>query len=447
MKRYVVKMGLLLATAVMGLPACETSELDEPTMETSEKEANSLLQIRTRALLTSEEATVSYPVYVYVFSGEQCVATQVIEQESQTLSIPLVEGLYDIYAIGGVSSEKYTLPAQQNASPSMEVALKEGEHHGDLMVGKSSVTLVDGGTNILTLAMERKVMVLQSVVLQKIPTYATAVSVTISPLWKNLKGIAYAGESGQITIPLTRQDDGRTWSFEGKEYILPPSDNSATIMVNVVKADGISSYSYNTADLLEAGYKLNIRGKYTEAVGVTLTGTITGAVWKEEKTISFEFNESGSTTADDDDFPATPTDYLLVDNIPEAGSTYEGCYVLSVTENNGVSEVLLLSSKQGTIGLTDGEEQESAMNKVNAAMASCSVSGIDGWRLMTRAEAQIMNGVASGSIPDKTSLSRYLFVDEGIVKATFMKGNFSPSSNLKSTDILRPVTIVKMKEN
>jgi hypothetical protein len=54
-------------------------------------------------------------------------------------------------------------------------------------------------------------------------------------------------------------------------------------------------YHCSTSDQLEAGYKINIDGTYAEAVGVNLTGTITGATWLGERTISFEFDENGST--------------------------------------------------------------------------------------------------------------------------------------------------------
>ena len=48
-----------------------------------------------------------------------------------------------------------------------------------------------------------------------------------------------------------------------------------------------------TGDNISA-YKINIDGTYTEAVGVNLTGTITGATWLGERTISFEFDENDS---------------------------------------------------------------------------------------------------------------------------------------------------------
>ena len=224
--RRISKLFLLLLVVGFCLTACEKTELSQEGTEISQKETNSLLQVRTRTTATGE---VSYPVNVYVFSGEKCVALQTISDAEQMLSIQLTEGSYVVYAVGGATAENYILPSQENATPSMAIMLQEGKKHTDLMVAQSNVVLVDGGTNVLTLAMERKVMMLQSMVLKNIPLAATEVSITISPLWEKVVGTSYEGTSGTETIALTKQEDGRTWSFSGSYYLLPSSANAATI--------------------------------------------------------------------------------------------------------------------------------------------------------------------------------------------------------------------------
>lgn len=77
-------------------------------------------------------------------------------------------------------------------------------------------------------------------------------------------------------------------------FLLPPSSSPASITVRITTATGTRSYTYQTSDELEEGYKINIEGTYTEAVGVTLSGTIEGAEWKGERTIRFDFDESGT---------------------------------------------------------------------------------------------------------------------------------------------------------
>ena len=450
MKQFLNKCFLLLAIAGV-FAACSTTDMSESVDEITQKEANSMLQVRTRATSVEGEATVSYPVYVYVFKGDDCVALQTIHDGNETLSIPLVEGTYSVYAVGGASSTDYTLPSQENATSSVTVVLKDGKSHGDLMVAKSTVVLTEGGTNILTLAMERKVMLLQRVQLQQIPSAATAVSLTFSPLWTSMAGTTYAGESGTATINLTRQQDGRTWTFTGSQYLLPPSSNPTTISVNVVSEAGTSSYTYNIVESLEAGDIINVQGKYTEAMGVTLTGTIEGAVWKDEKTISFEFNESGSTTAgdndDDDNNDDTGNETVQTDEIPQVGETYQGCYVVAVKESNNIAEVLLISPTEKEIKFTGSETQEDVLAKVEAALPECAVEGISGWRLMTKDEADVVQVQRPKILPKMTSSSdhRYLIMNNEVVRAaTFGSSQVSLAFSLPSSCFLRPVTIIKL---
>ena len=94
---------LLLLIAACALLSCEQSELTQVTTEIVQKEANSVLQVRTRTSTTADELNVSYPVNVYVFSGTKCVSLQTIADETQTLNISLTEGSYDVYAIGGAT--------------------------------------------------------------------------------------------------------------------------------------------------------------------------------------------------------------------------------------------------------------------------------------------------------------------------------------------------------
>ena len=109
---------------------------------------------------------------------------------------------------------------------------------------------------------------------------------------------------------------------------------------------------------MEAGYKIKIDGTYTEAVGVNLTGTITGATWLGERTISFTFDEDGSSVSGDSN-GGSGSD---TQDFPSVGDTYQGCYVLAVTvEDDGQSAevVLLLSPNEQAV--TSASDAESAL--------------------------------------------------------------------------------------
>ena len=92
------------ALAVLGLTSCEKGLTDDIEDVGSGQVTNSLLQVRTRSGGSGDDATVSYPLQVYVFQGEDCRAAQTIGDEGQTLNIALTEGSYTVYAVGGAST-------------------------------------------------------------------------------------------------------------------------------------------------------------------------------------------------------------------------------------------------------------------------------------------------------------------------------------------------------
>ena len=62
--------------AVLGLTACEKGLTDDIGDVGSGQVKNSLLQVRTRGSSPGSEATVAYPLQVYVFQGDQCRAAR-----------------------------------------------------------------------------------------------------------------------------------------------------------------------------------------------------------------------------------------------------------------------------------------------------------------------------------------------------------------------------------
>ena len=131
------------ALAVLGLTACEKGldVMDDEMSSDFGQVKNSLLQVRTRSGGTGDEATVAFPVTVYVFQGEECKAAQTIGDEGQTLNIALTEGAYSVYAVGGASADDYVLPSTDDATSTSAIALREGHEHGDLMteIGRAHV--------------------------------------------------------------------------------------------------------------------------------------------------------------------------------------------------------------------------------------------------------------------------------------------------------------------
>jgi len=430
--------------AAVLLTACEKG-LDEGIADVAPagQVTNSVLQVRTRSGGSAgEEATVAYPIAVYVFVGEECKAVQTIGDEGQTLNIGLTEGTYTVYAIGGASSSDYVLPTADDALATSAIVLKDGKTHDDLMAATATATLVDGGTNTVTLGMTRKTMLIQSVVVKKVPTAATAVSVTIAPLWQALcVGGTYSTAGQSQTIALTKQEDNRTWSSSDATHVLPPSSQPASVSVNITIGGTTKTYTYSCSDQLEAGYKINIDGTYTEAVGVNLTGTITGATWLGERTISFEFDESGSSASEPEtpgnpDNPETPTS-----DFPSVGDTYEGCYVLAVTEIDETSAELTL--------LSPNEQAATTTGNADAALAALGAVGISDWAVPTKAQMQL---VEAKLLADDASLAgmKYLYrkSNDGLGYRTLGAAETAwPTANTTDSYRLRPVAVVSITKD
>lgn len=129
------------ALAVLGLTACEKALVDDIEDVGNGQVKNSVLQVRTRAGGSADETTVAYPVTVYVFAGDECRAVQTIGDEGQTLNVPLVEGTYSVYAVGGASASDYLLPDASDALATSAIALREGHEHSDLMAASVTTTL------------------------------------------------------------------------------------------------------------------------------------------------------------------------------------------------------------------------------------------------------------------------------------------------------------------
>lgn len=362
---------------------------NDDTSTTSPADATSTLIVKTRNLsVDGADATVSYPVNVYVInSSGKCVAKAVIPSASESMDIKLAKGLYHVYAVAGAVDEKYTLPSFETASSESEIQLKDDASHGDLMVAQSTVTLGKNQTNTLTLALRRKVMQLQSIVIKDIPEGISDVTVTFSPLYSGLKlDGTYNDRNGSQTFKLSKDgQDQKKWVLAAPAYMLEATGD-ANITVALTQGDNVKSYTYVSKDELKANYKINITGTYNDEF--ELSGTVRGEEWAGEKNIEFDL------TSGDEDIdtptPGTPDSDVKDYGTPVVGQLYaQGqCYVVSEqTNDNGTVTYLLMTIKsESNFECSANIEQSVLKGKVDNLLSQIAVKGISGWRLPTRAE-------------------------------------------------------------
>ncbi len=424
------KIKTIYSAAMCGLltlSSCTQEVINDP-----EPEPNSMLKVMTRS---GEETVVAYPVRLYVFGDDgKCKTMQILEDASNQLSVKLPEGTYSVYGLGGADATRYVLPSQEEASATSVISLQSGQQLGDLMAGQSTVSLSANGTNNLTIGLNRKVMLIKSLVIKDIPAGTGAVSVKIAPLRESicLDG-SYQGEKGGATISLTKQDDGTTWKMTSENNYLLPSVNKPTITITIDN----TSFSYNCATEMTANHKINIEGTYkpatvTTPTEVTLTGTITGATWEEEKAIDFNFGEG----TNEQETPAA--------SVPKVGELYQGCYVLAVDGN----KVTLLSPTESTVTIA-GNGAEAVKAAIEAALEAYNTPDRIGvWRLPDSAEALLIVSQYI-TIDEVTSLpfnnNGYFYINnDNIGSFKNNKGNIANGGGY-STTFLRPVTTITIQ--
>lgn len=389
LRRKLFSVGLLTMSLATGL--CLSSCVKELTEETADvatdTQKTGKLKVKAAPAKTAAGTTpkISYPVAVYVFdSKDACVAKTEIGSSSTACSIDLKEGTYTVYALAGVAETDYTLPTKETATKTTVIARKSAAEQTDLMAAHNTVSLVENGTNTLTLSLERKVLAVTDVEISNVPSTVTAVSVSIAPQYQDLTLDGnYQNAGGTTTINLTNETGTKTWSDHNSHYMLEASDNRTTVSVNFTGADGtVKTYSYTTADAFKANYMVSISGTYNEKADVTLTGTLEGATWLGTREVTFTFNESGTSDPQggSSSTPTTPTQ-PTVSGAYKAGDLYnDECFVISSTDNgDGTSSLRLMSLKQKKEKVNDNSAQETIIPLANADLPLLAVAGINGW--------------------------------------------------------------------
>ena len=456
MRNNIFVTATLLFVAFFTLVSCEKFS-DEEDFES--KEANSTLIVRTRVAAndgteSGTESIISYPINIYVFDeSNECVAVSTLSSADDELSLKLPEGMYEVCAVAGASADSYELPTQETATKETVLTLKDGQKHGDLMTANNTVTLEYGGTNTLTLALERKVMLIESVTINNVPASVSNVSVSIHPLKANLLlDGSYSGENGASEIELTEDVDGSTWKNTDGVYLLEAVGRPTVEVTFTINGETVS-YSYTCDRELKANHKVFITGTFT-GDGIEMTGSISGVEWAEDEEIEFDFGgkESGGTDDNGD---------VETSDVPTVGTLYKGCYVLKSETNGGMTTLTLMYPENySQVWGFDKDDQESIEAELTTVLAGLSVEGISTeWRLPTLEEIEIL-GKNYNEINEKikvlneslatneridliqTSNNTYFFIDADSSIKTYnpVKNEPAPSIGTGVSTLLRAFT-------
>ena len=387
-----------IACGLMTLCSCAKEVLNQEDAE--ETSPTSVLHVLTRTDEgggDAQEANVPEPVCLYVFNA-QGTCVRVIPDMSSVSDIRLPGGTYNVYGIAGADAARYLLPEIDEAGADSEIALREGQEYADLMTAHASVTMLGGAEQSLTLNMTRAVFNIRRIAIKQIPDAATAVSVTIAPLYeKVLINGNYSGEEGSYEVALTEEEDGTTWSVGSadaeSDIFLLPSVGNPIITISITTSEGTTNYFYQAAGELAANHKVTIEGTYTGEGTLTFDGAITGVEWDSDETVSFDFNENNTPSADpgtsdpsDPSDPGSSTEPSSV-TLPAVGSLYQTCYVLAHVDAN---HVLLMAPNAVSNILGNGDSNDVAKGKIDTELATWNIKGITGWECPNRSNAELI---------------------------------------------------------
>ena len=398
------------------LTSCEKEFSEVPSVN-----PESSLTVTTRSESGAEE--VAYPVAVYLFDANKaCIDFQRIESADASVVYDLVEGVYDVYAFGGVAEGKYTLPSVKEATLESVITLQDGQEHGDLMRANSSVTTTKGEANTINLSMNRCVSKIESIVIKQVPDDVTAVSVTLS---KTYKSMAFDGTMKDVNIEvITLEKSGTesgTWELKTPRHVLFDVAASASVKISMTTNGNAKGYTYQLTDKWKSNYLYHIDATYTEKQNFHVTGTITGATWQGTEDIVFNFDETNTQ-----DGGSGPT---INETAPEVGTFYKGCYVLSRTEESNAIKVLLLHPNQYSNVCNGTMSQEEARNSINSKLSEiASENEITGWHLPNEAEMETIYSIGFGAINQKIPEPKlltddYFYDDNGTIRGCLLNTN------------------------
>lgn len=334
---------VLCFSVLFALASCENEFIT--AKEEAQHEAKSKLNVKVRANAGGgEEEAVTFPVNVFVFDkAKNFISKQTISKDGFSVTFPLNTGVYYVYAIGGVDG-KYLLSTDVEGADPKETdyySLKAEQKHNDLMVAKYVFGMGDKEENSITLTMNRKVFLLESVVLNDIPNDVQAVEVSVTPSNDKLMLTGeFADKATSQTVSLIKSGNAKEWQLQEPVYLLPTSDK-ANIKVSLTQGDKVRSFTYKCEEALSENQKIRLHGTYTGVDEITLQGSIKGDVWGETKDIAFEFSTADDETVDPE--PQDPDNPTVEGDVPPVGTAYKGCYVLKSEQQGDGSVVTLLA--------------------------------------------------------------------------------------------------------
>ncbi len=355
---------LLWLAFLLCAASCQRIMFDEEE-EMPSAGGNVPLKISTRS---NGDTQINYPAYIYAFQPDDgtCAASRQIADEADAVELSLLPGRYTVVALSGVG-EEYVLPEEPSLSDVITMKSDNYQSHCALMMGQAIVSVSENQNTSVDITLYHVVSMV-NVSLNGIPSAATDVRISLSPLYSTLSfSGAYAGGGMETEAVCVRSSNGTTWTA-GPFYIFPGSDEHTLFSIQMNVGGDNKRYSYTYNGRPEANVPFDIRGNYMG--DVTIEGNLTKNDWNPSVDADFDFGERVNN--DDDEQPA-PSGSI------EIGEIYENGIIGDITYSDSERADFLLMSLQ---------EWECYAGDANTLLGD---SLRNGWSYPTEAEARTLH--------------------------------------------------------
>lgn len=352
--------------------ACQ--QLSDDIMETEEV---GRLKVKTRSAIDEE---LVYPLTLYAFSSDgDCIVSQTVEDEEETIQLSLPAGKYKVVAISGYSDD-YLIPSEPQLD---DVVQMEGEEGAEtpLMMGKANVTVGADKESKLDMTLSYAVTAID-LVLSNVPSDVAKVSVTLSSFYSSM---SMEGEyvDSDYSLNLACLLGAENQWYTQTRYVFPGNASKTTLSITMKMKNGEEvTYGYVWKDTPQAGQPYHLQGEYSD--GLFLNGSFVIAGWNDAEEVNFEF---GAESSDDGEGSGEDDPVVDLSGLPEVGTIWNGTIVADIIEADESGADLLLMSL---------DEWDAATSDVEYVEDGYTVNGISGWRLPTFEEAKFLQSAFSG---------------------------------------------------
>lgn len=353
-----------LGTACLGSCTAEdVADQGEPQQITRTK-----LKLQTR---TDEETKLPKEGRIYIFNNEgKC--TNIVETDdiNNQKAINITPGKCKLVAIASNDLSVYDLPDKENVTDSSIVTLKDGKALTDLMLRTDTLTLDQGETTYVSLTLERKIICIKNITVEKLPSDVISTEMKIAPMYKSIRlNGKYTDETSNVRLSLTKDTVTGNWTNNGDSVFWMPSKGNPTITLILKSDSAIKEYAYQIDHPMKKNYYERLNVNYKEGVITYFSGSLLEPEWEGVDSVSFEIGDDNITTADSVNYNTTPV----------VGRRFKEYYVVSADSE---ARTAVLLRKKGNAGYTSKADMGAKIEQISKPEdVSCG-----SWRLPTLQE-------------------------------------------------------------